>query len=59
MKTKKYLLVTGDFENGALFTNPLKLSEAHFISQIAQDKITNIKVELVFCDAKTYKAIFG
>ena len=58
MKTKKYLSVHVTSNDGSHFENPLKLSEAHFVSQLAQE---NMKVE-VTCEEVSeleFKTIFG
>lgn len=55
---KKYLNCIITTHAGTTFSNPLKLSEAHLISQIAQEQ-KSVTVTLVKCDSKTYKTIFG
>ena len=58
MKTKKYLHVTVTRSDNTTFVNELKLSEAHFISQLAQEN-KSLTVCLVLCDGSDYKLIFG
>jgi hypothetical protein len=58
MNLKKYLQVVVKTHSGFTFTNPLKLSEAHFVSQLAQEN-ESLKVFLVECTPKAYKTIFG
>lgn len=55
---KKYLHCTITNNNGTTFTNPLKLSEVHLISQIAQEN-QKIIIRLETCTKEQYKAIFG
>lgn len=58
MKTKKYLHVTVTRLDNTTFVNELKLSEVHFISQMAQES-KSLTVYLATCDAERYKFIFG
>jgi hypothetical protein len=55
---KKYLHCTVINNGGTMFTNPLKLSEAHYISQLAQEN-KQVLVKLMICSAAQYKSIFG
>ena len=56
MKTKHYLLVKVMGNNNPLVTQRFKLSEAHFISQVAQSYPNDVlSVRLIECDDKTYK----
>lgn len=55
---KKYLFVEVIRHDGIRFMNHLKLSEAHFISQLAQDN-KSLTVTLAKCKPETYKFIFG
>ena len=56
MKKVLHCIVTR--KDGATFTNPLKLSEAHLISQLAKE---NRKVEVFFEEIgkEQYKELFG
>ena len=58
MKTKKYLHVIVTRSDNTTFVNELKLSEAHFISQLAQEN-KSLTVYLVLCAGSDYKLIFG
>jgi hypothetical protein len=58
MTLKKYLQVVVKTHSGVTFTNPLKLSEAHFVSQLAQEN-ESLKVNIVECTPTQYKLIFG
>ena len=58
MKTKKYLHVTVETHSGTTYTNHLKLSEAHFISQITQEN-KRVVVSLGEETPERYKVIFG
>ena len=59
MKTKHYLLVKVMGNNNPLVTQRFKLSEAHFISQVAQSYPNDVlSVRLIVCDDKTYKLYF-
>ena len=58
MKLKKYLHVRVERTNGTQFYNHLKLSEAHFISQLAQEN-NEVIVTIDECSPAQYKAIFG
>ena len=58
MKTKKYLKVLVNRNDGTWFSNPLKLSEAHLVSQIAQEN-KSLTVQLIETSNEGYKAIFG
>lgn len=55
---KKYLKITITTHNGLSVENPLKLSEAHLISKMAQEN-KKLEIKIVECDAKSYKFIFG
>lgn len=56
---KKYLSVIVTRKDGTTFRNPLKLSEVHLISKIAQENLS-IEVRLIECATTgQYKAIFG
>jgi hypothetical protein len=55
---KKYLNVIVTRKNGSIFTNPLKLSEAHFISQLAQENL-KLEVHIVEIHKADYNSIFG
>jgi len=59
MKTKKYLRVWIKTLDGTTIANPLKLSESHLISKIAQENDHIFLVRLVTCSEKEYKSIFG
>jgi hypothetical protein len=59
MKTKKYLKVLGKRNDGTLFSNPLKLSEAHLISKIAQENMYITRVQCIEVPESEYNAIFG
>lgn len=60
MKLKKYLDVKKHRTNGAVWDNPLKLSEAYLISQMAQDvEFDKIIVRLAEATPEQYEAIFG
>ncbi len=56
--TKKYLKCTVTPNVGKVFENPLKLSEAYMISQLAQEN-NNVLVKFVETDESTYNFIFG
>jgi hypothetical protein len=58
MKTKKYLDVKIQRKNGSWFNNPLKLSEAHLISKIAQEN-QKIIIYSAECNLSHYKYLFG
>jgi len=58
MKTKQYLNLIVTDKNGNKFRNPLKLSEAHLISKIAQENY-HISVTLMTVNPYLYKSIFG
>ena len=55
---KKYLRVIVTTKGGDQFPNPLKLGEAHLISQLAQNN-KSLTVELVKVPAAVYTALFG
>jgi len=55
---KKYLYVEVIRNDGSTFVNELKLSEAHFISQLAQEN-RRLIVRLLTCNKEYYKCIFG
>ena len=55
---RKYLHVTVYKRGGLTFTNPLKLSEAHLISKLAQEHV-EVVVRLEIADEFEYKVIFG
>ena len=58
MKDRKYLKCVITRNDGSTFTNPLLLSEAHFITKMAKE---NEKV-LVTCETAhedEFKSIFG
>lgn len=55
MNTKKYLHLTITNPAGTTFTNPLKLSEAHLISTIAQENSVAKKHINLFSDNKHIK----
>jgi len=60
MKNKKYLNVIKHRTNGRTWSNPLKLSEAYLISQMAQDiEYSHLTVTLGEATPEGYKAIFG
>jgi hypothetical protein len=60
MKTKKYLLVKVAGNLNPLITQRFKLSEAHFISNVAQDYPNEtLIIKLVECSPSDYKSIFG
>ena len=55
---KKYLYVSVYRNDGTMFHNHLKLSEAHFISRLAQEnRYLTVSIETV--TNKRYKTIFG
>ena len=54
---KKYLNIRVTNHRGDVFSHHLKLSEAHFISQLAQEN-KYLVVRMYKCDSKTYKSIF-
>jgi len=58
MKTKKYLHVVVNRNDGTYFKNPLKLSEAYLISKMAQEN-KEIIVSLKTIPERDYKIIFG
>lgn len=58
MKAKSYLHVIVTRFDNSTFTNELKLSEAHFVSQLAQEN-KSLSVRLIKCDPSDYKIIFG
>ena len=55
---KKYLNVIVITKTGKRFINPLKLSEVHFISKLAQEN-EELTVQCFECSEAGYKAIFG
>lgn len=55
---KKYLECTVYKFDGTKFINDLKLSEAHLISQIAQEN-ERITVKIKECTKEYYKIVFG
>ena len=57
MKKKKYLKVMVTTHGGTVFSNQLRLSEAHFISQLAQENKI-LTVQLIECDEATYNVYF-
>ena len=59
MKTKRYLRVMIKTLRGTTIANPLKLSESHLISKIAQENDHIFLVRLITCSDKEYKTIFG
>ena len=59
MKTKRYLRVMVKTLRGTTIANPLKLSESHLISKIAQENDHIFLVRLITCSDKEYKSIFG
>lgn len=58
MKEKKYLHILVTRNNGTEFKNHLKLSEAHFVSQLAQAH-KKVVVFLAICTPDTYRYLFG
>lgn len=57
---KKYLDIWMTLKSGQCIHNPLKLSEAHLISQMAQDRdVEKIEAKLAFTDKAGYELIFG
>lgn len=58
--TRKYLSVIVHRVNGKTWDNPLKMSEAYLISQMAQDVETEkLTVTLTVTTSAGYKHIFG
>ena len=55
---KKYLSCTVTRFDRTTFQNPLKLSEAHLISQLAQQNF-EVTVVLMHCSKDYYKSLFG
>ncbi len=58
MKDKKYLHCQITAHSGMTFNNPLKLSEAHLVSRIAQEN-KSVVVTIRTVDIANYKSIFG
>jgi hypothetical protein len=58
MKGRQYLRVVVTAHSGTTFENPLKLSEAHFVSQLAQEN-RSLYVELISCSVETYNIYFN
>lgn len=58
MKTYQYLHVIVTNKNGTKFLNPLKLSEAHIISKIAQEN-ESLTITLKICSKEQYKLRFN
>lgn len=55
---KKYLDVRVTKHDGSTFSNPLKLSEAYLISQLAQNS-QRVMVTCLECNKEYYKSLFG
>lgn len=55
---KKYLKVTVYQHNGKTFENPLKLSEAHLIVNLAKEN-NWVQVEYATMNKEKYQTIFG
>lgn len=57
---RKYLFVMVHRKDGSKWENPLKISEVHLISQMAQDEGTEkLTVTLTETTSSGYKYIFG
>lgn len=55
---KQYLRIIVSRHDGTVFTNPLKLSEVHFISKLALEN-ESLTIILVNATDKEYEQIFG
>ena len=58
MKLKKYLDVFVKENNGKVYSNPLKLSEVHLITQILKEN-QSVEISITECTEARYKSIFG